>query len=106
MKKSFSPRTRETLFLNVLPEWGKVKLTTGWLRIEKGIETVLDKPIKCDLERFWEYYQAEILPEVYSYVMKKTGNEPHFSKQPYFNRILVEMWFSEPDYKLGLDEEI
>jgi hypothetical protein len=106
LKKSFSPRMRETLFLNVLPEWGKVKLTTGWLRIEKGIETVLDKSIKCDLERFWEYYQAEILPEVYSYVMKKTGNEPHFSKQPYFKRILVEMWFSEPDYKLGLDEEI
>ena len=38
--------------------------------------------------------------------MKKTGNEPKFSKQPYFKRTLIEMWFSEPDYKLGLDGEI
>ncbi|NIO49526.1 MAG: hypothetical protein GTN73_08870 [Candidatus Aminicenantes bacterium] len=106
LKKSFSPRIRETIFLKVLPEWGKVKLTTGWLKIERGRETLLDKSIKCDLERFWEYYQDEILPDVYSHVMKKTGNEPKFSKQPYFKRILMEMWFSEPDYKLGLDEEI
>ena len=106
LNKSFYPRIRETTFLKVLPEWGKVKLTTGWLKIERGRETLLDKSIKCDLERFWEYYQDEILPDVYSYVMKKTGNEPKFSKQPYFKRILIEMWFSEPDYKLGLDEEI
>ncbi|GAH59216.1 unnamed protein product, partial [marine sediment metagenome] len=106
LKKSFSPRIREAIFLKVLPEWGKVTITTGWLKIEKGRETVLDKSLKCDLERFWEYYQDEILPAVYSYVMKKTGNEPKFSKQPYFKRILIEMWFSEPDYKLGLDEEI
>ena len=106
MKKSFSPRIRQAIFLKVLPEWGKVTITTGWLKIEKGRETVLDKSLKCDLERFWEYYQDEILPAVYSYIMKKTGNEPKFSKQPYFKRILIEMWFSEPDYKLGLDEEI
>ncbi|MBA7547515.1 hypothetical protein ES705_39937 [subsurface metagenome] len=105
-KKSFFPRIREAIFLKVLPEWGKVTITTGWLKIEKGRETVLDKSLKCDLERFWEYYQDDILPAVYSYVMKKTGNEPKFSKQPYFKRILIEMWFSEPDYKLGLDEEI
>jgi hypothetical protein len=106
LNKSFSPRIRESVFLKVLPEWGKVKLTTGWLKIEKGKEILLDESIKCDLERFWEYYQDEILPAVYSYVMKKTGNEPKFSKQPYFKKILIEMWFSEPDYKLGLDQEI
>ncbi|MCP2521150.1 hypothetical protein NLD30_11995, partial [SCandidatus Aminicenantes bacterium Aminicenantia_JdfR_composite] len=25
---------------------------------------------------------------------------------PYFKRLLIEAWFSEPDFKLGLDEEI
>ena len=105
-EQSFSPRTRETTFLEVLPEWGTVKLTTGWLKIEKGNEVVLDTSLKTDLEQFWSYYQKEILPSVYSYVMKKTGKDPTFSKQPYFKRLLVEMWFSEPDYKLGIDEEI
>ncbi len=106
LEKDFSPRTKEALYLKVIPEWGTVKLTTGWLRIEKGKETVLDTAIPCDLERFWTYYQEEVLPRVYSYVMKKTDNEPAFSKQPYFKRLLAEIWFSEPDYRLELDEEI
>jgi hypothetical protein len=106
LRKTFSPRMREAPFLRVLPEWGTVKLTTGWLKIERGDEIFLDTSIKTDLERFWDYFQEEILPSVYSYVMKKTGNEPTFAKQPYFKRLLAEMWFSEPDYRLGTDEEI
>lgn len=105
-KEGFSPRVREMDFLNILPEWGKVKVTTGWLKITFGEKTVLDVPLESDLERFWEFYQEEILPQVYSYIMKKTGNEPTFSKQPYFKRLLVELWFSEPDFRLGLDEEM
>lgn len=105
-KESFSPRTREIVFLDVLPEWGTVKITTGWLEIEKGNKIFVDIPLKSDLEKFWQFYQEDILPQVYNYVLKKTSNEPSFSKQPYFKRLLVEMWFSEPDYKLGLDEEI
>lgn len=106
LERSFSPRTREALFLKVLPEWGTVRLTTGWVRMEKGKELLLDETIKSDLEKFWEYYQDEILPALNAHVMKKTGSEPTFAKQPYFKRLLVEMWFSEPDYRLGLDEEI
>jgi len=102
----FSPSTRETLYLSVLPEWGQVKLTTGWVRIKNDKKVVLDTPLKSDLEKFWEYYQEEIIQEVYTHILKKTGNEPMFKKQPYFKRLLIEMWFSEPDYRLGLDEEI
>jgi len=105
-RKSFSPRIREAPFLRILPDWGTVKLTTGWLKIERGDETLLDTSLKTDLERFWDYFQDEILSSVYSYVMKKTGNEPTFDKQPYFKRLLAEMWFSEPDYRLDMDEEI
>jgi len=106
LRETFSPRIRETSFLKVLPEWGNVKLTTGWLKIEQGSKALFDRPLKTDLERFWDYYQEEILPDVNSFVMKKTGNEPAFSKQPYFKKLQVEMWFSEPDYRLGTDEEI
>ena len=85
---------------------GKVKVTTGWAKMEQGREIIVDKLIKTDLERFWDFYQDEALSPVYAYILQKTGNEPELSKQPYFKRLLVEMWLSEPDYKLGLDEEI
>ena len=102
----FSPHTKEAVYMQALPEWGKVKLTTGWLTIVQDKKVVMDVGIKSDLEKFWEFYQSEILKEVYDHILKKTGNQPTFEKQPYFKRLLIEMWLSEPDFQLGLDEEI
>ncbi|UCE40960.1 MAG: hypothetical protein JSV17_16190 [Candidatus Aminicenantes bacterium] len=102
----FSPHIKEAVYMKSLPEWGKVKLTTGWIRIERDRREVLDTGLTSDLEKFWEFYQEEILKEVYSHILKKTGNHPTLQKQPYFKRMLIEMWFSEPDFKIGLDEEI
>ncbi len=106
IKETFTPRTREDSYLKVLPEWGNVKLTTGWVFVQQGARTILDIPLKTDMEKFWDLYQDEVLPEVYTYILKKTGNKPAFIKQPYFKRLLFELWLSEPDYRLGLDEEI
>lgn len=103
---SFSPRIIESLYLNVLPEWGSVRRTTGWLTIQVGAESLLDTELKTDLDQFWAYYQEDILPEVLSYILKNTDDEPTFRKQPYFKRLLIEIWFSEPDYLMGLDQEI
>jgi hypothetical protein len=102
----FTPRTREIPLLDVLPEWGPAKVTSGWLRIESGKTVVLDTDLRTDLEKFWEFYQEEVLKPVYSHIMTKTNQEPTFSKQPYFKRLAVELWASEPDYRIGLDEEV
>lgn len=105
-RDTFSPTTRTAPYLSLLPEWGDVKLTTGWLRIRSGDKPLTEIAVPSDLELFWEYYQDEILTAVNSYIMEKTGARPTFDKQPYFKRLLVEMWFSEPDFKLGVDEEV
>jgi len=105
-QQSFSPRTKEIPFLNVLPEWGRSRITTGWLKVEAGKETALDVDLQTDLERFWEFYQEEVLKPVYAHILATTGYEPTFAKQPYFKRLLVELWASEPDYRIGLDEEM
>ncbi len=103
---SFTPRTREIPLSGVLPEWGTVKATTGWLRVVAGGTVVRDQPLETDLEKFWSFYQTEALPAVAAHIRKKTGGEPTFSKQPYFKRLLVDLQASEPDYKIGLDQEI
>jgi len=105
-KEIFSPRTRNQTYLKGLPEWGDVTLTTGWIQLQQDEKILLDSMIKSDLERFWDFYQDEVLNEVYQFILKKTGNEPSFEQQPYFKRLQVELWLSEPDYQLGLDEEI
>lgn len=103
---TFSPRTREIPLLGVLPEWGTVKVTCGWLKIERGTEVLLETDLETDLEKFWAFYQKDVLEPVYAHIMKKTNQEPTFSKQPYFKRLQVELWASEPDFRIGLDEEV
>jgi hypothetical protein len=103
---NFTPRTRAVPLSGVLPEWGEASVTTGWLRIVAGGTIVCDRTVETDLERFWGFYQNDVLPAVAAHVRKKTGGEPTFSKQPYFKRLLVDLQASEPDYRIGLDEEI
>jgi len=105
-QQAFQPHVREIPYMKALPEWGSVTLTTGWLRIEQGERTVYDGAVKGDLEKVWEFYQDQVLAPVYAHIQKKTGNAPTFTKQPYFKQLKLELWSSEPDYRLGLDEEI
>jgi len=106
LDRSFTPRTRDIPLSNVLPEWGTAKVTCGWLRIEAGGSVICDLPLETDLEKFWSFYQEDVLRAVVGHIRKKTGDEPTFSKQPYFKRLLVDVQASEPDYRIGLDEEI
>jgi len=106
LEDSFSPAVREIPLFNVIPEWGTATVTCGWLRIEAGPDIVHESLLRTDLEKVWEFYQEEVLEAVIAHVREKTGGRPTFSKQPYFKRLLVDIWASEPDYKLGLDEEL
>jgi len=106
LAESFSPRTREIPLANVLPEWGTAKVTTGWVRVVAGGTVVCDQPLETDLEKFWAFYQEEVLKAVVGHIRQKTGGEPTFSKQPYFKRLLIDLEASEPDYRIGLDEEM
>ena len=102
----FSPPTREIPFMRLMPEWGTVTITTGWCRVTQNGQTILESTVQTDPEKFWEFYQDEILKPLRDFVLQKTGHEPTFAKQPYFKRLTLELWLSEPDYRLGLDEEI
>ncbi|MCX8160152.1 MAG: M14 family metallopeptidase [Candidatus Saccharicenans sp.] len=102
----FSPQTREIPFLRARPDWGTVTITTGWCRVSQKGQTWLEAAVQTDPEKFWDFYQDEILKPLQDFVLQKTGHEPTFAKQPYFKRLAVELWLSEPDYRLGLDQEI
>ncbi len=105
LARDFDPVIREAPYLSSLPEWGTVKIATGWLRMTAGDRTISQASLACDLEKFWTFYQDEVLAPVYAHILKKTGNVPLFSKQPFFKKLSIELWASEPDYRLGLDEE-
>jgi hypothetical protein len=103
---SFSPKFVEREYLDKFPGWSRVQVTTGWLNASVDNKTVADVRIATDPERFWDYYQSKILPRIYDYVMKTTANRPLPDKQPFHRDLDIEVWMSEPDFSLGIDQEL
>jgi hypothetical protein len=103
---TFSPKTVEREYLDKFPGWSRVIVTTGWVAASVDGASVVDERIATDPERFWDRYQSNILPRIYDNVMKVTDNRPLPEKQPFHRDLDIEVWMSEPDYRLGLDEEL
>ncbi|MEO5897061.1 MAG: M14 family metallopeptidase [Vicinamibacterales bacterium] len=104
-RAAFSPKFAEREYLDKFPGWSRVDVTTGWLRAEVAGKTIIDTRIKTDPERFWEHYQSKVLPRIYDHVMKVTDNKPLPEKQPFYRDLDIEVWMSEPDFRIGVDEE-
>ncbi|MFN8062456.1 MAG: M14 family metallopeptidase [Vicinamibacterales bacterium] len=102
----FSPKFVEREYLDKFPGWSRVDVTTGWLSAAVDGQSVVDGRIQTDPERFWDRYQSAILPRIYDHVMKVTENRPLPEKQPFHRDLDVEVWMSEPDFKIGVDEEL
>ena len=102
----FSPKFADREYLEKFPGWSRVDVTTGWLRAQVNGETAVDVRIKTDPERFWDHYQSSVLPKIYDHVMKVTENRPMPEKQPFHRDLDVEVWMSEPDFQIGVDQEL
>jgi hypothetical protein len=64
-RATFNPKFVEREYLDKFPGWSRVEVTTGWLRATVDGTTAIDARIQTDPERFWDQYQAEILPRSY-----------------------------------------
>jgi len=104
-KAAFNPKWVEREYLEKFPGWTRVKVTTGWISATVDGQSAIDQRIATDPERFWDVYQQKELPKVYDYVMRTTGNRPTADKQPYHRDFDIEVWMSEPDFRIGVDEE-
>ncbi len=103
---TFNPKFVEREYLDKFPGWCRVDVTTGWLSASVDGQSAVDARIQTDPERFWDHYQAKVLPRIYDHVMKVTDNRPLPDKQPFHRDLDVEVWMSEPDFRIGVDEEL
>ncbi len=105
LQRSFTPPTRRITYMPLLPEWGEAVVTTGWVKISQNQKILLDECLPSDLEKFWEFFQNDVLTGIYRYIKKNTGDHPTFSNQPYFKQLKIDLHLSEPDFRLELDQE-
>jgi hypothetical protein len=105
LAREFNVSTVERPYNGVMPEYEKVQVDTGWVRMESGGKPVLDQRIATDIEEFWDHYQSQTLPKVFRTIMSGAHGELRPEFAPPFDTLKIDFHLSEPNYELGIDKE-
>jgi hypothetical protein len=105
LRDTFNPRYVIRPFFDLFPEYEQVRVTTGWITASSGGETLVDQRIVTDPERFWDRLQTETFGKIISYVMDTQDGNPSGDNAPFFDEFRVDLRLSEPDHRIGVDEE-
>ena len=108
LDETFDPVWTLRPYFDRFRDYEQVRVTTGWLTAVSGTDTLAHERVVTDPEWFWDRFQAQTLPAVYDYVMDRHDGNPRAGRRdvPYFGALEVELELSEPDYRLGVDNEI
>jgi hypothetical protein len=106
LRQTFEPKFVVRSFFDQFPDYEKVRVTTGWLTATVGGRPVVDERIVTDPERFWDHFQGRTLPAIYKHVMAVSKGKPRPEDAPFFGELRVELSLSEPDYSIGIDQEL
>jgi hypothetical protein len=105
LRETFEPKVVVRPYFDRFPEYEKVRVTTGWIAAEQGGRRLVDERIVTDVERFWDRFQARTLPAMAEHVMSVARGRPRAADAPHFGELRVDLTLSEPDYRLGIDQE-
>ncbi len=106
LRRTFDPKIVERPFFDRFPDYEHVRVTTGWLKADVAGKTVVDDRIATDPERFWDHFQSKTLPAIYTHVMALGNGKPRPEDAPFFGELTVDLSLSEPDYPIGIDQEL
>ncbi len=105
LARDFTVTTIEQPYNGVMPEYEKVEVDTGWVRMESGATAILDRRIATDIEEFWEHYHKVTLPKAFRTIMASYHGDLRTEFAPPFDTLKIDIHMSEPDYELGIDKE-
>ena len=106
LEDSFTPKYVVRPFFDLFPEYEQVRVTTGWVTVEVDGQVVLDRRIETDPETFWDILQTETYRRIVDYVMDIQQGRPSSANAPYYDEFRIDLRMSEPNYRLGIDEEV
>lgn len=104
-RATFEPTFVYRPYFDQFPNYEVVRVTTGWINAKVGDRQVATERIVTDIEKFWDHYQQKTLPRIYAYTMDLFEGKPDPAAAPYFAELNVDLTLSEPNFRLGVDEE-
>ena len=105
LSREFTVKTVSRPYSDQFPEYETVTVETGWVKLTAGGKTLADERIETDIETFWDHYQSVTLPKIYKIILAQNEGKPRVEFQPLFDTLRVTYKMSEPDYRIGLEEE-
>ncbi len=106
LEDSFTPKYVVRPFFDLFPEYEQVRVTTGWVTAEADGQGLLDQRIATDPETFWDILQTETYRRIVDYVMDIQQGRPASANAPYYDEFRIDLRMSEPNYRIGVDEEV
>jgi hypothetical protein len=106
LREKFEPRFVLRSMFDKLPDYEKTRVTTGWLEAVIGGRSIVSERIPTDYERFWDIFQSRILGRLHDHVMAVHKGKPKPEDAPFFGEMRVDVTLSEPDYQIGIDQEL
>ena len=106
LEDSFTPKYVVRPFFDLFPEYEQVRVTTGWVTVEVDGRAVLDRRIETDPETFWDVLQTDTYRRIVDYVMDIQQGRPSSANAPYYDEFRIDLRMSEPNYRIGIDEEV
>ncbi|HUY99105.1 MAG TPA: M14 family metallopeptidase, partial [Thermomicrobiaceae bacterium] len=102
--EEFSPLWYARPYFGPYPDAGTVHVVTGGIVARQG-ETTVEARVPTDLDAFWDYFQAEVLPRLRTSIVEQSDGSPTAADQPFFDELRVEVSISEVDEPYGIREE-
>ncbi len=99
----YSVELSEKPYLEEYPNLGLVHPSTGHIAIKVNGKCLISENIQTDMERIWDIYQKNVLPEVLEVLEK--SSELKESDQPLFNCLDLRVEASEPDMDLDIRQD-
>jgi hypothetical protein len=106
LDEGFSPRWVERAYFELFPDYERIRVTTGWVEVELDGQTVVSERVRTDLEAFWDEWQGTVLPQLRDYVMDLQEGRISSGNAPFFDELSIEVRLSEPNHRIGVDEEV
>ena len=103
--QAFEPSIYLRPYFDRFPDYEMSRVTTGWITGTVDTDTVVTQRIVTDIEAFWDHFQSKTLMRIYDHVMAVNEGRPRSSDAPHFGELTVDVTLSEPDYRIGVDEE-
>ncbi|MGM0215551.1 M14 family metallopeptidase [Enterococcus sp. AZ109] len=98
---NYSASYSERPYLDAYPGLGKVHPPTGKLQVKINGKCVVEKRLATDVEKIWECYQKDVLPDCRAFVLESVGGNLDKGSQPFFARLKIEVTASEPNHLLS-----